>query len=392
MYKIKILNDISNVGLNQFNSNYEISKTVENEDAILLRSADIHEYEFKDSVKCVARAGAGVNNIPIDKCTSKGIVVFNTPGANSNAVKELVFAGLLLASRGIYQGMSWIQTQKDNANIVKDTEKQKKLYSGTELINKNLGVIGLGAIGVQVANLALEFGMNVYGYDPFISVSSAWSLSRNVNHADSIDSIIKNCDFISIHVPLNDKTKNLLNENVILKMKPGMKILNFSRDGLIDEEALMMGIENKIIDKYITDFPMQSLIGNENILILPHLGASTEESEDNCALLAAKEIIDYLEKGNITNSVNLPDTHLDVSGRMRICCIHNNIPKMITQISDSISNANLNIENLINKSKKDIAYTMVDIATEADDSIINQIKAIPGMIKVTTFIFDNFND
>ena len=212
MYKIKILNDISNVGLNQFNSNYEISKTVENEDAILLRSADIHEYEFKDSVKCVARAGAGVNNIPIDKCTSKGIVVFNTPGANSNAVKELVFAGLLLASRGIYQGMSWIQTQKDNANIVKDTEKQKKLYSGTELINKNLGVIGLGAIGVQVANLALEFGMNVYGYDPFISVSSAWSLSRNVNHANSIDSIIKNCDFISIHVPLNDKTKNLLNE------------------------------------------------------------------------------------------------------------------------------------------------------------------------------------
>ena len=263
MYKVKILNDISDVGLNRFTNKYQVSKDFDDEDAILLRSANIHEYEFNENVKAVARAGAGVNNIPIDKCSEKGIVVFNTPGANANAVKELVFAGLLLGSRGIYEGMKWVQTQKDNENVAKDTEKQKKLYSGNELMHKNLGIIGLGAIGVQVANLAIDFGMNVYGYDPFISLSNAWNLSRNVHHSDTIDEILKNCDFISLHIPLNDKTKHILNADIISRMKPNVKILNFSRDGLVDTDALIEGLESGIISKYITDFPVQKLIGNE---------------------------------------------------------------------------------------------------------------------------------
>ena len=362
MYKIKTLNDISSVGLNTFSNKYKISKHFEDEDAILLRSANIHDYEFSENVKSVARAGAGVNNIPIDKCSEKGIVVFNTPGANANAVKELVFAGLLMASRGIVDGVNWVQTQKDNENIAKDAEKQKKLYSGNELLNKNLGVIGLGAIGVQVANLALDFGMNVYGYAPYISLANAWNLSRNFKHSDSIDELLKNCDYITLHIPLNDKTKNTINDEVISKMKRGVKILNFSRDSLVNTEALLKGIEFKIIDKYITDFPVQKQIGNNNIIILPHLGASTEESEDNCALLAVRETMEFLEKGNISNSVNLPNCNMEISGKMRICCIHSNIPKMLTQITDSLSQNDVNIENLMNKSKKELAYTMVDIA------------------------------
>lgn len=388
MYKVKILNDISDVGLNRFTNKYQVSKDFDDEDAILLRSANIHEYEFNENVKAVARAGAGVNNIPIDKCSEKGIVVFNTPGANANAVKELVFAGLLLGSRGIYEGMKWVQTQKDNENVAKDTEKQKKLYSGNELMHKNLGIIGLGAIGVQVANLAIDFGMNVYGYDPFISLSNAWKLSRNVHHSDTIDEILKNCDFISLHIPLNDKTKHILNADIISRMKPNVKILNFSRDGLVDTDALIEGLESGIISKYITDFPVQKLIGNDKVLIFPHLGASTEESEDNCALLAVKQTMDYLERGNITNSVNLPDCHMDINGNVRICCIHKNVPKMLTQISDSLSQSNVNIENLINKSKNELAYTMVDIANVVDDTILNRIKQIPGMIRVTTYNFD----
>ncbi|NLC96350.1 MAG: phosphoglycerate dehydrogenase [Erysipelotrichaceae bacterium] len=389
MYKIKTLNDISSVGLNTFSNKYKISKHFEDEDAILLRSANIHDYEFSENVKSVARAGAGVNNIPIDKCSEKGIVVFNTPGANANAVKELVFAGLLMASRGIVDGVNWVQTQKDNENIAKDAEKQKKLYSGNELLNKNLGVIGLGAIGVQVANLALDFGMNVYGYDPYISLANAWNLSRNVKHSDSIDELLKNCDYITLHIPLNDKTKNTINDEVISKMKRGVKILNFSRDSLVNTEALLKGIEFKIIDKYITDFPVQKQIGNNNIIILPHLGASTEESEDNCALLAVRETMEFLEKGNISNSVNLPNCNMEISGKMRICCIHSNIPKMLTQITDSLSQNDVNIENLMNKSKKELAYTMVDIADPVEDKIVENIKKIPGMIKVTTFDFSD---
>ncbi len=385
MYKIKILNTISEVGLNKFTDKYLISEDFNDEDAILLRSENIHEYNFNENVKAIARAGAGVNNIPIDKCSEKGIVVFNTPGANANAVKELVFAGLLLGSRGIYEGMQWVQTQKDNENIAKDTEKQKKLYSGNELMHKNLGIIGLGSIGVQVANLAIDFGMNVYGYDPFISLANAWNLSRNVHHSDTIDEILKKCDFISLHIPLNDKTKNIINYDVISKMKPNVKILNFSRDGLVDADALLKGIEEGIISKYITDFPVQKLIGNENVLIFPHLGASTEESEDNCAFLAVKQTMDYLERGNITNSINLPDCSMEIYDHIRICCIHKNVPKMLTQISDALSAANVNIENLMNKSKNELAYTMVDVAETVDDEIINKIKQIPGIIRVCTY-------
>ncbi len=385
MYKIKLLNNISEVGLNKFTDKYQISEDFNDEDAILLRSENIHEYNFNENVKAVARAGAGVNNIPIDKCSEKGIVVFNTPGANANAVKELVFAGLLLASRKIYEGMQWIQTQKNNENIAKDTEKQKKLYSGNELMHKNLGIIGLGAIGVQVANLAIDFGMNVYGYDPFISLANAWNLSRNVHHSDTIDEILKKCDFISLHIPLNDKTKNIINADVISKMKPNVKILNFSRDGLVDTEALLEGIESGIVSKYITDFPVQKLIGNENVLILPHLGASTEESEDNCAFLAVKQTMDYLERGNITNSVNLPDCSMEIYDHVRICCIHKNVPKMLTQISDALSASNVNIENLMNKSKNELAYTIIDIVEAVNDDILNKIKQIPGMIRVCTY-------
>ena len=380
MPKIKLFNNIAQIGLDQFTNEYEINENTNDEDAILVRSANLHNIEYNQNLKAIARAGAGVNNIDIDTCTKKGIAVFNTPGANSNAVKELVFAGMLLASRDIYHGIEWIQTQKENDNVAKDVEKQKKKYAGHELSGKSLGVIGCGAIGIQVANLALRFGMKVYGYDPYMSVDAAWNLSRYVNHVTNIDDLYRQCDFITIHIPLNDGTKNFINKDSFEKMRDGVKLLNFARGGLIDEDALLKAINTNKVDCYVTDFPTQKIIQNDKVIAIPHLGASTEESEENCAIKAAQELMDYLTYGNISNSVNLPNAKMEMNSPFRITCIHENKPKMISQITDILKDAN--IENLMNKSKKDIAYTIIDLDSKID---ISKIKNIQGMIRVTTF-------
>lgn len=380
MTKIKLYNNIAQIGLDQFTKEYEVNEDIENEDAILVRSANLHDIEYNKNLKAIARAGAGVNNIDIDTCTEKGIAVFNTPGANSNAVKELVFAGMLLASRDIYHGIEWVQTQKENENIAKDVEKQKKKYAGHELTGKSLGVIGCGAIGIQVANLALRFGMKVYGYDPYMSVDAAWNLSRYVNHVTNIDDLYRQCDFITIHIPLNDATNNFINKESFDKMKDGVKLLNFARGGLVDEKALLDAINMNKVEAYITDFPSLEVIQNEKVIAIPHLGASTEESEENCAIKAAQELMDYLTYGNISNSVNLPNAKMEMNSPFRITCIHENKPKMISQITDILKDAN--IENLMNKSKKDIAYTIIDLDSKID---VEAIKEISGMIRVTTF-------
>ena len=380
MPKIKLFNNIAQIGIDQFTNEYEINENTNDEDAILVRSANLHNIEYSQNLKAIARAGAGVNNIDIDTCTKKGIAVFNTPGANSNAVKELVFAGMLLASRDIYHGIEWIQTQKENDNVAKDVEKQKKKYAGHELSGKSLGVIGCGAIGIQVANLALRFGMKVYGYDPYMSVDAAWNLSRYVNHVTNIDDLYRQCDFITIHIPLNDGTKNFINKDSFEKMRDGVKLLNFARGGLIDEDALLEAINTNKVDCYVTDFPTQKIIQNDKVIAIPHLGASTEESEENCAIKAAQELMDYLTYGNISNSVNLPNAKMEMNSPFRITCIHENKPKMISQITDILKDAN--IENLMNKSKKDIAYTIIDLDSKID---ISKIKNIQGMIRVTTF-------
>ena len=380
MPKIKLYNNVAQIGLDQFNLNYQINEDIENEDAILVRSANLFDIPYNDNLKAIARAGAGTNNIDIETCTQKGIVVFNTPGANSNAVKELVFAGMLLASRDIYHGIEWVQAQKGNKNLSKDVEKQKKKYAGHELVGKSLGVIGCGAIGIQVANLALRFGMKVYGYDPYMSVDAAWNLSRYVNHVTNIDDIYKNCDFITIHVPLNDATKNLINKDAFNLMKKGSKLLNFARGGLVDEDDLLDALNTDKIACYVTDFPSSKIIQNPNVIAIPHLGASTAESEENCAIKAAQELTDYLEYGNITNSVNLPNAKMEMTSPYRITCIHTNKPKMISQITDILKDAN--IENLMNKSKNEIAYTIIDLDSEVD---ITKIKQIDGMIRVSTF-------
>ena len=380
MPKIKLYNNIAQIGLDQFTPDYEVNENMEDEDAILVRSANLHDIEYNTNLKAIARAGAGVNNIDIDTCTKKGIAVFNTPGANSNAVKELVFAGMLLASRDIYHGIKWIQTQKENENIAKDIEKQKKKYAGHELTGKSLGVIGCGAIGIQVANLALRFGMKVYGYDPYMSVDAAWNLSRYVNHVTNIDDLYRQCDFITIHVPLNDGTKNFINKDSFDKMKDGVKLLNFARGGLVDEDALLVALDDNKVESYVTDFPSLKVIQNDKVIAIPHLGASTEESEENCAVKAAQELMDYLTYGNISNSVNLPNAKMDMNSPFRITCIHENKPKMISQITDILKDAN--IENLMNKSKKDIAYTIIDLDSEVD---ISPIEKINGMIRVSTY-------
>jgi D-3-phosphoglycerate dehydrogenase / 2-oxoglutarate reductase len=380
MPKIKLFNNIAQIGLDQFTNEYEINENTNDEDAILVRSANLHNIEYSQNLKAIVRAGAGVNNIDIDTCTKKGIAVFNTPGANSNAVKELVFAGMLLASRDIYHGIEWIQTQKENDNVAKDVEKQKKKYAGHELSGKSLGVIGCGAIGIQVANLALRFGMKVYGYDPYMSVDAAWNLSRYVNHVTNIDDLYRQCDFITIHIPLNDGTKNFINKDSFEKMRDGVNLLNFARGGLIDEDALLEAINTNKVDCYVTDFPTQKIIQNDKVIAIPHLGASTEESEENCAIKAAQELMDYLTYGNISNSVNLPNAKMEMNSPFRITCIHENKPKMISQITDILKDAN--IENLMNKSKKDIAYTIIDLDSKID---ISKIKNIQGMIRVTTF-------
>ena len=383
MYKIKTYNKISKTGLEVFDDKYTVGDEVENADGAIVRSAALHDTEFPESLKAIARAGAGTNNIPIDRCSEQGIVVFNTPGANANAVKELVLAGLFLSSRRVVSGIEWAKTLKGNgAEVGKMVEKGKGAFGGPEIKGKKLGVIGLGAIGVMVANAANHLGMTVYGYDPYLSVKSAWNLNHNAVYINDINEIYANCDYITIHVPLVDGTKKMINTDTIAKMKDGVRILNFSRAALVDDAAMINALQSGKVASYVTDFPTDEVLDVEGVIAIPHLGASTPESEDNCASMASKELIDYIENGNIVNSVNLPEVTMPRSGDNRVCVIHKNIPNMITKITGLVSDDGINIENLLNKSKGDYAYTMLDIGA-ADVAVLEkEINDIEGVIRV----------
>ena len=383
MFKIKTYNKISKSGLEVFDDKYTIGDEVENADGAIVRSAALHDTEFPATLKAIARAGAGTNNIPIERCSEQGIVVFNTPGANANAVKELVVAGLLLSSRRVISGMEWAKTLKGNgAEVGKMVEKGKGAFTGPEIKGKSLGVIGLGAIGVMVANAANHLGMTVYGYDPYLSVKSAWNLNHNAVYINDINEIFAKCDYITIHVPLTDSTKDLVNADTIAKMKDGVRILNYSRAGLVNSDAVKAALESGKVAAYVTDFPTDEILDTDGVIAIPHLGASTPESEDNCASMAAKELIDYIENGNIVNSVNLPEVTMPRSGENRVCVIHKNIPNMLTKITGLISDDGINIENLLNKSRGDYAYTMLDIDGADVAQLEQEINAIEGVIKV----------
>ncbi|MBC8579348.1 MAG: phosphoglycerate dehydrogenase [Zhenhengia sp.] len=380
MSKIYTLNKISSKGLEGFGQCYEVQESLQDADAILVRSAKMHELELPKSVKAIARAGAGVNNIPIDACTQKGIVVFNTPGANANAVKEMVIAGLLLSSRKIIEGVNWAQTLK--GNIAKEVESGKSAFTGPEILGKKLGVVGLGAIGVLVANATQALGMEVIGYDPYLSVDAAWGISRHIRHAHTLEEVLGQADYITIHAPLTSATKEMFNEEAFNKMKKGVRLLNFARDTLVDNQALVKAIEKGTIEKYVTDFPVEGLIGHPQIITIPHLGASTPESEDNCAVMAVKELKGYLEKGTITNSVNFPECEMPWHATFRLTLIHKNIPAMIGKITSIIAEEGINISDMINKSKGEWAYTIIDTDTKVTDIKIKSIEALDDMIKV----------
>ena len=383
MYKYHCLNPISPVGMGQLDANYENTENAADADVILVRSAKMHEMEFGENLKAIARAGAGVNNIPVDVCAEKGIVVFNTPGANANGVKELVLAGMLLASRDIVGGIEWVAKEKDQEDIDKLAEKQKKQFAGCEIMGKKLGIIGLGAIGAMVANAASALGMEVYGYDPYISIDAAWNLSRAIKHIKSLDEIYSQCDYITIHVPLLDSTKQMINKEALDKMKDGVVLLNFARDLLVDEDALIEALDNGKVKKYVTDFANHTVAGHKGILVTPHLGASTEESEENCAVMAVKEVRDFLENGNIKNSVNFPNCDMGTCVAVgRITIAHKNIPNMISQFTKILGSEGLNIADMTNKSRDKYAYTLVDLETKADAATIEKLKAIQGMMRV----------
>lgn len=383
MFKYTCLNPIAQVGLDGFNSNFEKTDDIAQAEGVLVRSASMHDMDLPDNLLCVARAGAGVNNIPLDKCAEKGIVVFNTPGANANGVKELVFAGMLLASRDIVGGINWAKENAADENIAKAAEKEKKKFAGHEIMGKKLGIIGLGAIGIRVANAAKHLGMEVYGYDPYISIDAAWSLSRDIKHVLSVDEIFTECDIITIHVPLMDSTKNTINADAISKMKDGVILLNFARDLLCDEKAVLEGIKSGKIAKYVTDFPNPTTAGQDGCIVIPHLGASTEEAEDNCAKMAVKEMQNYLENGNIVNSVNYPKCDMGICNtKGRIAIHHRNIANMIAQFSTVFSEVGININDMVNSSKGEFAYTMMDVESEIKPDFVDKIKAIDGVLKV----------
>lgn len=383
MFKINCLNPIADVGLKNFSDRYEVTADVTNAQGILVRSASMHEMEIPDSLLAVARAGAGVNNIPLDKCAEKGVVVFNTPGANANGVKELVLAGLLLAARDVTGGIDWVKANSDNADIAKAAEKEKKNFAGTEIMGKKLGVIGLGAIGVKVANAAVALGMDVYGYDPYLSVNAAWSLSRSVNHVLNVDDIYAQCDYITIHVPLLDSTKGMINAVSIAKMKEGVVILNFARDLLANEKDVLEGIQSGKIARYVSDFPNPTTAGKKGCIVIPHLGASTAESEDNCAVMAVQELMDYLENGNIRNSVNYPACDMGVCTKAgRVAVFHRNIANMITQFTAAFGEKGVNISEMTNKSKGDVAYTLLDVESAPTEEIIEALEKIEGVFRV----------
>jgi len=383
MFKYACLNPIAQIGLNGFDENYVKVDELSNADCALVRSAAMHDLDLPESLLAVARAGAGVNNIPLDKCAEKGIVVFNTPGANANGVKEMVFAGMLLASRDLIGGIEWVKSQAGSETLAKDQEKQKKLYAGTEILGKKLGVIGLGAIGVKVANAALELGMEVYGYDPYLSTQAAWNVSREVKHVTDVNEIYANCDFITIHVPLLDSTKGMIGAEAIKLMKNTAVILNFARDLLVDEAAVVAALKVGKLGKYVSDFANATTAGQEGCIVTPHLGASTEESEDNCAIMAVKELKDYMENGNIKNSVNFPACDMGVCTKAgRIVVFHKNVANMITKFTAAFGDLGINISELNNKSKGDNAYTMFDVDSPVTDEIVAKLNEIDGVFRV----------
>ncbi len=383
MYKYACLNPIADVGLNLFSEDYEKTDDIKGADCCLVRSAAMHDMELGDQVLAVARAGAGVNNIPLDKCAEEGIVVFNTPGANANGVKELVFAGMLYAARDLVGGIEWVSENASDENIAKTAEKQKKNYAGTEIQGKKLGVIGLGAIGVLVANAAIHMGMEVYGYDPYISVNAAWSLNRQVKHVTDVNEIYRECDFITIHVPLLDSTRGMINETAIGQMKENAIILNFARDLLVDEEAVVAALEKGAIRKYVSDFPNPATAGKKGCIVTPHLGASTEESEDNCAIMAVRELRDYLENGNIVHSVNYPDNSMggcNTAGRIGI--LHKNVKGLIGAFTTLLGNEGINVSDMSDKAKGDYAYAIIDVDSPVSGEVAEKIRGIDGVVRV----------
>ena len=383
MFQYHCLNPIAEVGLEKFSKQYQVTEEIDKADGILVRSASMHDMELPDKLLAIARAGAGVNNIPLDDCAKKGIVVFNTPGANANGVKELVIAGMLLASRDIVGGIEWVKENQGDEAIGKSAEKAKKNFAGTEIEDKRLGIIGLGAIGVKVANAAKHLGMEVYGYDPYVSVDAAWNLSRDVKHVLNVEEIYQNCDIITIHVPLMDATRGMINQDAIDQMKDSVILLNFARDLLVDEKAVLAGIQAGKIRKYVSDFPNDVTAGKEGCIIIPHLGASTEESEDNCAKMAVKEMMNYLENGNIINSVNYPNCDMGICAQAgRIAIFHKNVAKMISRFTSCFGDNNINISDMTNKSKGAVAYTMLDIETPASKEIIEKLESIDGVFRV----------
>ena len=382
MFQYHCLNPIAGVGLANFNENYQQSESLEGADAVLVRSAAMHGMELPKSLLAVARAGAGVNNIPLADCAEQGIVVFNTPGANANGVKELVLAGMLLASRDIAGGIEWVKSDKEDGDIAKTAEKQKKKFAGCEISGKKLGIIGLGAIGQLVANAATHLGMEVYGYDPYISVDAAWNLSRDIHHIQNVEDIYRTCDYITIHVPLNADTKNTISAEAIEKMKDGVRVINLARGELVDTKAMAKALESGKVAAYVSDFASDEILEQENAITLPHLGASTPESEDNCAKMAVYEITEYIEKGTIRNSVNFPNLKVPYEGGYRICMIHKNTPGAISAITGVLTEAHLNIENMVNKSRKDVAYTLLDVTGNVTEDLAVQLRAIESAIRV----------
>ena len=383
MFNYTCLNPIAGVGLDLLSDEYNKVDDIKDAQAVLVRSAAMHDMELPKTLEVVARAGAGVNNIPLDKCAEAGIVVFNTPGANANGVKELVFAGMLLAARDVVGGIEWVKGEEGNADVAKLAEKQKKNFAGSEIAGKKLGVIGLGAIGVKVANAATHLGMEVYGYDPYISVNAAWSLSRNVNHVNAVEEIYKNCDYITIHVPLLDSTKKMINAEAIAMMKPTTVVLNFARDLLVDEEAMVAALEEGKIAKYVSDFPNPTTVGKKGCIVTPHIGASTEESEDNCAVMAVKEIRDFLENGNITHSVNYPDCNMgECKSAGRLLLLHRNVKGMISSYTSILVDANINISDMTNKSRGDYACTLLDVDAPVTKEVEEKLQTLDGVLKV----------
>ena len=382
MYKYKCMNPIAKIGLNNFSDEYQAVDNVDDAEGILVRSANMLEMEFSDNLLAIARAGAGVNNIPLDRCAEKGIVVFNTPGANANGVKEMVLAAMLIASRDIIGGTEWVKANAGDPDIAKLTEKSKKKFAGTEIFGKKLGIIGLGAIGVRVANAARQLGMDVYGYDPYLSIDAAWRLSSDVKHVTNVDDIYSKCDIITVHVPALDSTKGMINADAIAKMKKGVILINLARDILCNEVDVLAGINSGKIRKYVTDFPNPTTAGHDGCIVIPHLGASTEESEDNCAVKAVLELKDYLENGNINNSVNYPGCDMGIATKPRIAIFHKNVANMISQFTTVLGEAGYNISDMTNKSKGDFAYTLIDLEDKISDTLIKKMEKIDGVIRV----------